>query len=286
MPWNEPGKSGEIYVIGTDFDGTLTKNGELVTENIEAVRKFREAGNLFVLVTGRHGYDAVRAAEKSGIGFDYISASDGAVLFGPESVTGRKRELIYEKTCSPDRLEALCALIIENDPCWLSKESTSYACSVPLGWNSGEQVGTVNKNGRPWMSPEQFFADPHPFSMLPCGFEERELSREVTERINREFGDYVAAYFNDGCVDIVPAGIGKASGLTFIAEAHGIPKENIWTIGDDYNDLPMLRAFNGCTVARGELYENKLIGRCCPEVCDLIHALLEKQGKKQGEEHT
>ena len=42
-------------------------------------------------------------------------------------------------------------------------------------------------------------------------------------------------------IEIYHSGVSKANGIKFIANSHKIEKENILTIGNDYNDLDMLR---------------------------------------------
>ena len=50
----------------------------------------------------------------------------------------------------------------------------------------------------------------------------------------------------------------KADGITYLKERYGWEKENIYVIGDSYNDLPMLNAFHGFTLfhAKDEIKAN------------------------------
>ena len=42
-----------MKVIGSDFDGTITTGKTILDSTRKEIRKFREAGNIFVIVTGR-----------------------------------------------------------------------------------------------------------------------------------------------------------------------------------------------------------------------------------------
>ena len=71
------------------------------------------------------------------------------------------------------------------------------------------------------------------------------LAKEIAHYINTSFKDVATAYVNVHCVDIVPAGVSKAEGLMYM-EAHlGLNREDIYSVGDSYNDLPMLLKYQG-----------------------------------------
>lgn len=42
-----------MKVIGSDFDGTITTNKVILDSTRKAIEKFRDNGNVFVIVTGR-----------------------------------------------------------------------------------------------------------------------------------------------------------------------------------------------------------------------------------------
>ncbi len=69
------------YMIGSDFDGTLLKNGGISQTVRNQIRKFRENGNYFVIVTGRSVSKMLEGIEKYHVDFfDFILCSNGAVL--------------------------------------------------------------------------------------------------------------------------------------------------------------------------------------------------------------
>ena len=71
------------------------------------------------------------------------------------------------------------------------------------------------------------------------------LSAEIIAHIHEAFSDCVVAYANRHCVDIVPRGISKAKGLAFVLADAGVSVQDAFTIGDSYNDLPMIEAYHG-----------------------------------------
>ncbi|MGL5722523.1 MAG: HAD family hydrolase, partial [Brevinema sp.] len=45
------------FVLFSDIDGTLIKEGSISPENLEAIKRFRAEGHLFMFCTGRIPYE-------------------------------------------------------------------------------------------------------------------------------------------------------------------------------------------------------------------------------------
>ncbi|WP_348664624.1 HAD-IIB family hydrolase [Dubosiella newyorkensis] len=68
-------------MIGSDFDGTLLKNGYISPTTRNHIKAFRKNGNYFVIVTGRSVPKMIEGIHKYDIDFfDFIICSNGAVL--------------------------------------------------------------------------------------------------------------------------------------------------------------------------------------------------------------
>lgn len=68
-------------MIGSDFDGTLLKNGRISQTVRDRIRNFRKNGNYFVIVTGRSVPKMKEGIKKYNVDFfDFIICSNGAVL--------------------------------------------------------------------------------------------------------------------------------------------------------------------------------------------------------------
>jgi hydroxymethylpyrimidine pyrophosphatase-like HAD family hydrolase len=71
-----------ISVIATDFDGTISRGDWLAPEAGHALRRWREIGQVAVLVSGR-SFEFLRALQEREQAFDLIVAENGAVLYNP-----------------------------------------------------------------------------------------------------------------------------------------------------------------------------------------------------------
>ncbi|WP_085505589.1 Cof-type HAD-IIB family hydrolase [Thalassobacillus devorans] len=64
------------------------------------------------------------------------------------------------------------------------------------------------------------------------------LQRKIDEKYSQKLDCFVS---HETCVDLVPKGINKASGLQALFEQTGLKSEQIAVIGDSFNDIPMFQ---------------------------------------------
>lgn len=67
-----------MKIICTDYDGTLNHGG-ITAEKLRAIKKWKEKGNLFCVVSGRQKEFFAEIREKN-IPIDYLLACNGAVI--------------------------------------------------------------------------------------------------------------------------------------------------------------------------------------------------------------
>ena len=70
-----------MYVLASDYDGTLKTRIHDLRINIKSLKKFRSLGNKFIIATGRSFESIKKEIDKFEIPFDYLSCNDGAVSF-------------------------------------------------------------------------------------------------------------------------------------------------------------------------------------------------------------
>lgn len=73
-----------IWVIATDFDGTVSQEDRLAPEAGRALRRWRETGRFTVLVSGRP-FEFLHDLQEREQAFDLIVAENGAVLYNPQT---------------------------------------------------------------------------------------------------------------------------------------------------------------------------------------------------------
>lgn len=75
----------ERNLLVSDYDDTFKTSNTQLYQNIEAVKKFRENGNIFTIATSR-SYESIKSEiDRYGIEYDYLSCLDGANLYDNEN---------------------------------------------------------------------------------------------------------------------------------------------------------------------------------------------------------
>ncbi|MCL2215673.1 MAG: Cof-type HAD-IIB family hydrolase [Defluviitaleaceae bacterium] len=221
----------------TDFDGTLYSGGKAVSEaNVLAINAAKAAGRLIVLCSGR-SWKSLAYYEKL-LGFNtpgnYGVAFNGAVVY---AYTENGHEILFRQTME----DAAAHKVI--------RELKSIA--VP-----GVRIYVYGGNGdlyteEAFRSEEQFSEDRRvelqyvrDFSDIKIGFSkvvafgENSALRLVDAQMPREYG---AVFCSDVLLEFLPPDVNKGSGMAFLAGHLGIPLEEVIAMGDECNDIPMLK---------------------------------------------
>ena len=80
----------------SDYDMTIYIHEKIDDSVFDAVKKWREAGNIFAIATGRNKFSIFEHIDRHGLEFDYLIANNGALVFN------EKREMIFKDTIDND----------------------------------------------------------------------------------------------------------------------------------------------------------------------------------------
>ena len=92
--------------------------------------------------------------------------------------------------------------------------------------------------------------------------------------LTQTYPGITASHVNRNYVDTTAFGANKGEGIRRIAEAKGWNPDDIYTIGDGHNDLPMLTAFHGAAPVSAEKGVLAQISKTVDSVEDYINQLL------------
>lgn len=242
-----------MKIIASDFDGTLNYNGRISNEDKEAISRFRAKGNKFGVVTGRDVELSSWIRQGDGFEFDFIISCTGAVIRDGEG------SFIYIKKGRVDTF---------------FDEMIKKALQLKCGFFAVGDVFT------------KIYVDvlgkyPCDISMLKefthsnCCFPNDELAQEFLEYVQSNFSDKISAYRNGWSVDMPPKDTSKVSGIYEYAKRFDNPE--IYTVGDNVNDLPMIKEFCGFAVSNAVDALKKEAKHQCNRICDMIEFLLEEK---------
>lgn len=238
-----------MKVLASDYDGTLRTEEAVDVNDVHAIQKFREKGNLFGLVTGRSMESIQKEIANNNIEFDFIVGNNGGVIYDKDF---NRLECVYmDFNKALDIISYIktldCVSYVINDGFHRFKFSVDK-----------NQIDHKYGNLKDTTEKEEEILDRGKIAQLVISLNDQMLVDEISHYINTNFKGFAVAYVNINCVDIVPVGVSKAEGLYFIEQHLGLEHDDIYAIGDSFNDIPMLEEFHGCAVAhaRSEIIDS------------------------------
>lgn len=222
-------------LFATDFDGTLNQYPHGVTqEYLDRIEEFRKAGNVFGIVTGRTYSNAEYIIK------DYLKYCDFIMCMTGAYAIDTNNETIFEYFGDGAILPEILKFIAEIGTGYLFFADGRVSYQVDLS-------KPVDDNHEAIIEARRHKT----FTQINACFDPEEHFREAVKLLEEKFGDKVALNINGHCVDIPPYGVNKGVTVARMADHFGVAHENIFTAGDNDNDVSMIAPFNGYTVPHG-----------------------------------
>lgn len=251
-------------LIAIDLDGTLlNSDGRVSQRNLSALRLAEAAGSEIVIATGRRHCYAMRVLRDL-----HLHANSAVVSSNGTVIRTIDSRLLHRTHLSTDTARWLCdhlagfrnTLVMTFDTVGPSGEDSRGALVCEHLDDLHASIGRWMASNEPYIQrvdhlEDALHGDP-PIQMMLCGSVSRMAEAEhrllehplVTavgsaEQPGAEVSLHRTIYPEKdlSLVDILPAGTSKASALQHLAELRGIPTSSILAIGDNWNDVPMLR---------------------------------------------
>ncbi len=242
-------------LLAIDVDGTLVNSSDELTPGTRtALRRAIAAGVHVVLATGRRYSHALHLVEPLGINAPLVTASGALVKDAADHrtlfLTEFDRDVLCELLSRLDRAghdALLNADTFTDDFDFFQPphhRENRYLAEY-LALNPGR--------GRHWPT---FFTDPPPGVFagfaIGCQAEMLDLERNLHATMPGRVNTHVlrSPKYRGFMCELAPAGVTKWSAIHRLASDLGIAVEAVCAVGDDVNDIPMIRAA-GLGVAMG-----------------------------------
>lgn len=236
----------DVYLFGIDLDGTLLNPAGAVSDRTKsAVHAVRQAGHRVAFATGRNYIEARRV-------FDIVDHHDLAVLVsGAIVIDTRSKQTVRRSTMDPVLAGELCGAIERAGHAAVALQDRAYT-GVDYLASAGRPIYSALSS---WMTLSDqvmnlrdAMADiDHSHTLRVSTVLDFKSAAMLKQSVEQEFGSraYVHGVIvpHEGVeiVEIFDPKVNKWLGLTHVAEQHGIASDRIIAIGDDQNDLPMIR---------------------------------------------
>lgn len=253
-----------MKMVFCDIDGTLYKGNEPISPlNKEALLKFQQEGGKVVYCTGRHILEMGKILMHDQYPFDYLILNNGGTILD------KNKHLLYDS-----HIEAPIGLQILK---WgIEANMHVYMCDGQVSYGYLNHQTYLHSDFGDQPIDADFMAEMSKcssFQIISYNQEDYQTDRIeiLKKKIEDEFGDYVECHPNLHFLDIVPKGCSKGTGVNYLKNLLNV---ETYTIGDSYNDLPMIIAGDhGCTFDYAEQEIKEQADHVYHYVYEMINAI-------------
>ena len=222
-------------LVASDFDDTLLRSDDTVSDDtLSVIRRFRERGGVFAVVTGRMTSSILKHARRNGLEGLLVGFGGAHIV---DIATG---ETVYESL-----LDARAAARV-------AREFEAQGLQVQIYLGPDLYVNRVNEYtalyakvcetvpievGEP-VSDYLERTNRRPYKVL--AFQEPDQVLGEVARINRAYPELFACFSKPEFIEVSNRDTNKAHALQMLADRYGIPIEEVIAVGDSNNDVPML----------------------------------------------
>ena len=266
-----------MRLLATDLDGTLVFHHAVGQADAEALVRWREAGNLLVLATGRsvqlvqHAVEVARASTSIGLDFDYAVCATGTTVIDAAGRVRRTRMLEVDQVREVTRAVG----IVSDAPVsvFASTLERDYVLDDPIGLSTDQRTPADRFTAAPLSRVAALGVTSMPLH-VPDPRAAEALARALEETV-----DGISCTRSTGFVDVTAADESKGTGLERLAEllaSQGQRVSEVAAVGDSWNDISMFtHADTPCAIAGAPADVVAAAGgRTAPSVAAFIDALM------------
>lgn len=227
-------------ILVSDYDQTFYLNDEDIEKNKKSVEDFRKKGNVFVFATGRSYFDFMNKAEQYKLKWDYLVINHGATILD------KNNNIISNYTIDNDVIKN-----IEKD-LEIERAIKYFCCNL--------ENSRTNFNDKDLTKIHAKY--------------EKNKAEQINSLINKKYAEFVNCYFVSGnAVEIISNKTCKSNAIEEIVQIEKVNRENIFTIGDGYSDIEMIKNYNGYCM---EESVQELLKICNGKIVKSVSELIEK----------
>ncbi len=198
-------------VLASDFDNTLYVNDEQIMHNNKRIKSFIENGNIFVIATGRSYIDISKMILKYNIPYNYLICNDGGTIFDSNG------KLLYKKDIPINIAYDIMNYVKLNNLEELTYIDTGFDYTRVID----EEVNAI------------IIRDIN-----------RVNSKKILQDIETKYPE-IHGYISDNWINITEKTVTKSNGIKYLEQQLNLNHDEIYTIGDTINDIPMIKEYNG-----------------------------------------
>lgn len=227
-------------ILVSDYDQTFYLNDEDIEKNKKSVEEFRKKGNILVFATGRSYFDFMNKAEQYKLKWDYLIINHGATIID------KNNNIISNYTIDNDVIKN-----IKKD-LEIEKAIKYFCCNLENSRTNFDDKDLTKIHAK----------------------YEKNKAEQINSLINKKYAEFVNCYFVSGnAVEIISNKTCKSNAIEEITQIEKVNRENIFTIGDGYSDIEMIKNYNGYCMEKSV---QELLKICNGKIVKSVSELIEE----------
>ena len=229
-------------ILVSDYDKTFYLNDKDIEKNKIAINEFRKRGNIFIIATGRSHFDFHNKLDLYKFDYDYVIINHGATILDKnDNILANfpiKNEIIPE---------------IKND-LKLEKSIKGFCCS--------ELESRVDFNHKD-------------LTKINVGYNSKDEAISINGKINNKYSQFINSYsIAETSLEIISNETNKSKAIDLLLNRLNIKRQNVYTIGDGYSDIEMVKNFNGYAMQESVDELKKVAKKEYSSVSELINEII------------
>lgn len=240
-------------LLASDIDGTLLLNSKIHEKSIHNIKRLKDDGHLFILSTGRPLCELTHLLKEYKLDVDAYVLCNGAFVLD--------NDLNEIKNYTIDSR-------IIHDICEYVTQSNNFRVSISDGYSSCliKQKNLISakalfsktvikkivkvilgkSSSMRFLNKSQLLEKDYSINIMSIYALNNNMDNAETlkDYINANYSDFVIAYRNKYFVDVVFKNCSKASGIEEVCDKFKLDDDNVYVIGDSWNDLSMFERYN------------------------------------------
>lgn len=256
-----------MKILISDYDDTLFIDGKVSEENITAIKKFQDEGNLFIVGTGRHLDSIFEEADKYGFSPDFFIGNNG------NTITDKDKNILYLANFDNGLAKDIVKYFDDN----LSNKV--YFLAADNGYNFGPKIYNEGCEFLALSGKDDDKNDINRYINEPLAamFGKAIVDSDagpIVKELNDAFSGRAMFFHNDPYIDIVEEHNDKGTAIKWLVENFDFDESKIHSVGDGLNDLSMLKPYKGYAMKNAVDGLKKEIKDTTDSVADLINKII------------
>jgi Cof subfamily protein (haloacid dehalogenase superfamily) len=253
----------EIKYVFSDLDDTLLVDQHIPEFNLEAINRIKSKGIKFIICSGRTYTQTIKILKELNT---YEKENEYSILINGGCIIENKNQKILNYISLEFNLVSEIFNFVKNFD--LCIELLTFD-TIYIFKNDGNEPKVKEKQGTKFKIIENldidFLKKEKIGKIALCKVDGFDYLNEIKDKLNEKFkGKITLTVPKKGYLDIISYGINKGSAIKFFIKYFNLDRKNILAIGDNFNDIEMIKeAGIGCCVNNASEEVKKISDYVC-----------------------